>query len=500
MNMNRTHILQLFVACIMMNALMLSCKKNSNNNSVTPVVYGDIGNGDQEFEITKDTTFKKGVYNLKGWVYVTNGVTITIEPGTIIKGDKDTKASLIIEKGAKIIAQGTKEAPIVFTSAQPKGSRKPGDWGGLIILGNAKNNQTDMQIEGGPRSHHGGNDDNDNSGILQYVRVEFGGDPFKPDQEINGITLGSIGRATTIDHIQVSYSNDDSYEWFGGTVNCKYLVAYHGWDDDFDTDNGFSGKCQFFLGVRNPKIADQSVSNGFESDNNATGSTAQPYTSPIFSNVTFIGPKSQAADFTNNSSYINAGGLNPGNGAGLGVFQATMQIRRNSHLSCYNSVGVGYPVGILIENDKGSQTQSAASGNVDIANAKFAIKNVILGDNDVLGSDKNKSFNDYLCTNGTNEDNTKNSFSHTYFNTTTLNNMIATATSLFTQPNSTLANPNYGPKAGSVLLNKSDLFSDEALKDPFFEKVNYIGAFASDKAADNWTLGWCNFDPQNTDY
>ena len=114
-------------------------------------------------------------------------------------------------------------------------------------------------------------------------------------QEINGITFGSVGSGTKIDHLQVSYSNDDSYEWFGGTVDCKYLVAYHGWDDDFDTDNGFSGKVQYALGVRHPKIADQSLSNGFESDNNADAKTVEPYTTTRFCNVTLVGPMAQDA-------------------------------------------------------------------------------------------------------------------------------------------------------------------------------------------------------------
>jgi hypothetical protein len=143
-----------------------------------------IGSGIQEFEITKSNTIKKGTYLLKGWVYVTSGATLTIEPGTIIKGDKDTKAALIIERGAKIIAQGTKDLPIVFTSAQPAGSRKPGDWGGLIVCGKASNNKNEMIIEGGPRSKHGGSDDADNSGVLSYVRIEFAGYPFKADQEL----------------------------------------------------------------------------------------------------------------------------------------------------------------------------------------------------------------------------------------------------------------------------------------------------------------------------
>ena len=223
-----------------------------------------IGNGDQEFVFKGTQTLAKGTYLLKGWVYVGAGSTLTIEPGTVIKGDKDTQAALIIEPGGKLIAEGKQDDPIVFTSEMPKGQRKPGDWGGLIICGKAKNNQgvLNQQIEGGPRTKHGGDDDSDNSGIIRYVRVEFAGYPFMKDKEINGITFGSVGSGTTIDHLQVSYSNDDSYEWFGGSVNCKYLVAYNGWDDEFDTDNGFSGKVQYGLSIRDPRIADLSGCEG----------------------------------------------------------------------------------------------------------------------------------------------------------------------------------------------------------------------------------------------
>ncbi len=198
-----------------------------------------------------------------------------------------------MEPGGKLIAKGTATEPIVFTSERAPGSRRPGDWGGVIVCGKAPNNNGVLaqQIEGGPRTKHGGTDANDNSGVLQYVRIEFAGYPFKKDQEIYGLTLGSVGAGTTVDHVQVSYSNDDSFEWFGGTVNCKYLIAYRGWDDDFDTDNGYSGNVQFGLSVRDSRIADASQSNGFESDNNAEGSTAEPFTSATFSNMTFLGPK-----------------------------------------------------------------------------------------------------------------------------------------------------------------------------------------------------------------
>ena len=133
----------------------------------------EIGNGDQEFVFTGKQTLKKGTYLLKGWVYIGNGAQLTIEPGTIIKGDKESKAAIIAERGGKLIAQGTADSPIIFTSEQAKGSRKPGDWGGLVLCGKAKNNQNEMQIEGGPRTKHGGTDDTDNSGVLSYVRIEF---------------------------------------------------------------------------------------------------------------------------------------------------------------------------------------------------------------------------------------------------------------------------------------------------------------------------------------
>lgn len=316
-------------------------------------------------------------YKLRGWVYIEDGSTITIPAGTVIRGDKQTQAALIIERGGQIFARGTASKPIVFTSEEAPGNRRPGDWGGLILCGRASNNKGEQQIEGGPRSYHGGGSnpvDTDNSGVLSYVRVEFAGFPFQTDKEINGITFGSVGSGTTVDHLQVSYSNDDSFEWFGGSVGCKYLVAYHGWDDDFDTDNGFSGNLQFLLGVRDPRIADKSLSNGFESDNNSDGSDEEPYTTARFCNVTLIGPMGQDAAFYNQSAstenpgaYINAGEMFPNNGSGLGQFQAGVQIRRNSRISLYNSIVTGWPVALMIEKDKGDsprRPQQACSKSV----------------------------------------------------------------------------------------------------------------------------------------
>ena len=446
----------------------------------------EIGNGDQEFVFTGKQTLKKGTYTLKGWVYIANGAELTIEPGTIIKGDKETKAALIAERGGKLIAQGTASEPIVFTSEQAAGSRKPGDWGGIILCGNARNNQTDMQIEGGPRTHHGGTNDADNSGVLSYVRIEFAGYPFQKDKEINGLTFGSVGSGTQIDHVQVSYSNDDSFEWFGGTVNCKYLVAYKGWDDDFDTDNGFSGKVQYGLALRDSKIADTSQSNGFESDNCADGATVEPFTTATFSNITFVGPKVLDDKFQNNTDYINGGSYYPNNGSAMGKFQAAMQIRRSSRLNCINSVALGWPIGLIVDGEKGGTVQASKDG-------LFKLQNVYFAGMDAVGTDANKEYTDVLGIYETDasgkatfkKDDSQQSYSHTFFEAQPGNKYFDTWTSL-------VGADGYTPVAGSPLLGAASFSGWTG-----FDTVSYIGAF---DGSNNWMSGWTNFDPQNAQY
>ena len=443
----------------------------------------DLGNGNQEYAFKGDVTLDASKkYLLRGWVYITEGSSITIPAGTVIFGDKDTKAALIIERGGKIHATGTADKPIIFTSEQPAGSRKPGDWGGLIICGKAKNNLNEMQIEGGPRTKHGGSDDADNSGELQYVRVEFAGYPFKTDQEINGITFGSVGSGTKIDHLQVSYSNDDSYEWFGGTVDCKYLVAYHGWDDDFDTDNGFSGKVQYALGVRHPKIADQSLSNGFESDNNGDGAATEPYTSCVFANVSLFGPVSNPASYTEQAG---------AEGSPVDArFQAALHLRRNTQLSIYNSLIAAFPVGLIIENDKGSTTQDwAEQGKLNVTNCVMA------------GMVKNYQDAQYWKDGSQFDDEDAGSFADGYFNRAEGGNRVFAALSdlgLSGNPLS-LSAPVVFPGSDSPLASGAAWTEEKVASG--FDKVDYIGAFGpNETAAANWTSGWCNFDPQNTVY
>lgn len=448
-----------------------------------------IGNGDQEFVFTGEQTLAQGTYTLKGWVYVADGATLTIEAGTVIKGDKQTKAALIVEPGGKLIAQGSQTEPIVFTSASDAGSRKPGDWGGVIICGNAQTNQTTQQIEGGPRTTYGGSDDSDNSGVLSYVRIEFAGYPFQTDKEINGLTLGAVGSGTQIDHVQVSYSNDDSFEWFGGAVNCQYLIAYKGWDDDFDTDNGFSGNVQFCLSVRDSRIADTSQSNGFESDNCADGSAVTPYTTAMFSNVTFVGPMATDDSFENSTSYIDGGDYNPNNGSSLGRFQSAMQIRRGSRLQCVNSVALGWPIGLIIDSEKGDTRVQAEAGGLTLQSIWFAGMTSI-------GSDANKVYGDSLLveydTDGNKVwDNTQDSYSHTFFLAQTGNNYVESISSLMLEATDDLEAP-VMPQSGSPLLSATTYSLGSA-----FTQVSYVGAF---KNGDTWLDGWTNFDPQQTEY
>ena len=260
--------------------------------------------------ITKDTTLLKGDENLlKGLVYVTSGVTLTVQKGAVVKGSYagSDVAALIVTRGGKIVAEGTADEPIIFTSSSP--NPQSGDWGGIVLCGKAAINTSYLgtaglyQVEGGIDNAQGdglaGSGDavvpapvnDDNSGTLSFVRIEYAGYAFQPDKEINSLTMAAVGSGTIIDHVQVSYAKDDAYEWFGGTVNAKYLIAYKTQDDDFDTDNGYAGKVQFGLVLRDSLIADISTSEAFESDNNASGTVATPKTTAIFSNITAIGPR-----------------------------------------------------------------------------------------------------------------------------------------------------------------------------------------------------------------
>ena len=246
---------------------------------------------------TTTTLTSDKVWTLKGYVYVTDGAKLIIQPGTTIISDVAEKGALCIERGAQIIAEGTATKPIIFTSGKAVGERSPGDWGGIIILGKAKTNRSsEPTIEGGIGRAFGGTNDTDNSGVLKYVRIEYAGIAAMPNSEINALTLGGVGSGTVIENVQTVYANDDAFEFFGGTVNAKNLYAYATADDDFDFDFGYTGTITNGVAKRDPQFVDSGdAGNGVECDNDGTGSSAQPVTHPKLLNMVLVGPNVSTA-------------------------------------------------------------------------------------------------------------------------------------------------------------------------------------------------------------
>jgi len=462
-----------FLLFASLGLMIFASSCSDDNDTTTPVEADNVLSGDIA---TSRTLTADKIWLLRGNVFVTGNSTLTIEPGTIIKGDKSTKGSLIITRGAKINAAGTADKPIVFTSNAAAGGRSQGDWGGVILLGKANNNLgSAVPIEGisdaTDKAKHGGTEDADNSGVMKYVRIEFAGIPLGPDNEINGLTFGSVGSGTTIDHIEVYRSGDDAYEWFGGTVNAKYLLAIATWDDDFDTDNGFSGKIQFALAQRLASTADVSGSNGFESDNNSGGTTTALTTKPLFANVTILGPREHPQGTATAGPSVNAN------------YQHAAQIRRNSAMSLNNSVLAGYTYGVFYDDALGNSS-GALTGATPTS---FFLNNLIYGCTTPIRATNATALADVTA------------------KITAGGTVISTdlANALYTEPYKFAADlagggrvgvPNFTQKAGSVGLTGATFTGVYA--DAFFDKVAFKGAFG----ADNWAAGWAHFDPQNLPY
>lgn len=254
---------------------------------------------------TNDTT-----YILSGFVFVEDGEVLDIEEGTIVQGRAGTGASasaLIVARGGKILAEGTANEPIIFTYEGDAGHSAAdlrGQWGGLLLLGKATLNSSPGQtaIEGIPttetRGLYGGSVDTDNSGVLRYVSIRHGGTNIGADNEINGLTLAGVGSGTTIEYVEIVGNNDDGIEWFGGTVNAKYIISAYNADDAFDYDEGYRGKNQFVVAHQDATTADR----GGEHDGGTNPETATPYATPVFYNATFVGnPASRTLTFRDNA-------------------------------------------------------------------------------------------------------------------------------------------------------------------------------------------------------
>ncbi len=415
--------------------------------------------------ITQNTTWSKDkTYLLTGFVYVKSGTTLTVEPGTTIKGDKASKGTLVVARGAKIIADGKRSQPIVFTSNEANPS--PGDWGGVVICGFAPTNATSsgMQClgvaEGGINTPSGdarfGSGDqpggcghsNDNSGILRFVRIEYGGIAFQLNNETNGLTLAGVGSGTTIDYVEVAHSGDDGFEFFGGTVNCKHLVSYGSKDDDFDFDLGFQGSVQFALAVRNPAFSDISGSNGIEVDNDNAGTPATPKTRPNLSNFTIVGPTGTMGE----------------------NYRRAAHLRRNSEPALFNTLFIGeFPVGLFLD------------GVATIANAQndlLEVRNTYIADAPELLKTTDPMFN----------------ITQWFGNQAWDNETLTNSQPLALQAPFNLPDPNAQPLNSSV-VNSAALFEANRANIPFFEKVAYAGAFST---VEDWTCGWAKFESLNT--
>ena len=335
-----------------------------------------------EVNITATLTLDPAkVYLLRSLVVVRNGGKLIIPAGTVIRGQSNSQSSpkqyatIVVERGGYIQIDGAVTNPVVLTSAKPIGSRDRGDWGGLVLCGKAVNNQgTDIQMEGfnnvaldNTLAKHGGINDDDNSGSINNLRIEFGGVAFEPNKEINGLTFCSVGRNTTVNNVQVSFSGDDSYEWFGGTVNCKHIIAFRGTDDDFDTDFGYRGAVQFGIAFKDSSYYDlswnsssgASTSETFESDNDASGSGRLPLTTAVFSNMTCVGPIPAGMTWSQLSITQK------------GAFRRGIRIRRNSRLSIVNSIFMGYRNFVMFDGDSVLVNSGVKSNKVSDKNDLF---------------------------------------------------------------------------------------------------------------------------------
>lgn len=405
--------------------------------------------------ISSSKFYAKGKWILKGYVYVTEGATITFEAGCVVQSDITEKGALIIERGAKLIASGTKDNPIVFTSGKAAGSRAPGDWGGIILLGKAPTNRPldpAPTIEGGVGRQYGGTDPLDESGILRFVRIEFAGIAAEPGSEINGLTMGGVGSGTIIENVQVSFGNDDAYEFFGGTVNAKNLIAFATADDDFDFDYGYTGKIQFAVSMRKPDFVDAGdAGNGIECDNDGSGTTATPNTKPQLSNFTFVGPN-DAPGTAGNHNFSN-------------------RWRRRAQFILRNSILIGHP-------DAGFSMESDGTLNDYYVNNISEFKNNLVHAT-VLPY---KTANAAIATNAQIQAKAESE------------GCVTLATSAAAQLTSPFysTSPNFLPATGSPALSGSSFTGMNA----FFSSTTYRGAMGTT----DWTATWTNWDPQNKAY
>jgi hypothetical protein len=430
---------------ILLAISVYSCRKGDFEVEETETVR-DNGAGTGTVTWSKDKD-----YLLEGLVFVNDGQTLTIDPGTVIRaktGQGAAASALVVARGGRILARGTSTEPIIFTcegddlsGSVPVDSK--GLWGGLIILGSAglNNQYLENHIEGipvsEPRGTYGGINDSDDSGILQYISIRHGGTKLGEGNEINGLTLGGVGSATVIDHIEVISNADDGFEFFGGTVNCKYLVASFCNDDAFDYDEGYRGKGQFWLGIQDAEEG----SHLLEANGGILPENGRPLSSPYLFNLTLVG-------------------------SGKDNNRTGICFSRNAAGWVSNSIFLNQEEGVAIEYKPGVEDSYAQfrDGNLQLTG------NVIY---DVSGNIADSVFSVYTETAGVD---------------LSAQNILIRA--YFSQGGNKIESPGMDYVGEQYRLVASDyIFGGLApYPDEWFDEVSYQGAFGTFNWASGWTL------------
>ncbi|MEW6130176.1 MAG: hypothetical protein AB1757_24280 [Acidobacteriota bacterium] len=396
---------------------------SSTSRAATVVLEGEISG--------KLKLKAKNTYILVGGVFINN--KLVVKPGTTILGTEGS--FLVIRQGAQIIAEGTADAPIVFSSVNKEGQRARGDWGGLIISGRAPINVPGGTAQGeGGTGAYGGNDPADNSGIMKYVRIEYGGFAISPDNELNCLAFQGVGNAGEFDFIQSAWGGDDAFEWFGGTANAKHLVATGADDDNFDWTFGWTGKVQFGVVQQRSDTGDT----GIEADNNENGFDFLPRAAPKFANITLVGSPATG----------------PGSRHGMVIRRGTAGDLRNFIVTGFKNVG-------LEVRDAATFTQ--------LNNGALSFNGFIFNFNgNALATPANFA--------GQTAD---------MLNAMAQDHKIVQLDPQLRDPFNLTA-PDFRPLPTSPALNAANVAAGFA-NDPFFTTANYVGAF---DATTDWTAGW----------
>jgi hypothetical protein len=415
------------------------------NQDIHPYTCNDSGVCFLTGTLTEDLTLTADrQWVLRGGVFIgddENRTVLTVEPGTRIYGESSTNGMLIITRGSRLMAEGTRERPIVFSSSKTPGTRSRGDWGGVIINGRAgiNNCAEDSKTEGlceafgeGGTGWYGGSDDRDNSGVLRFVRIEFAGRIISPDNELNGLALQGVGDGTVLDHLQIHMNKDDGIEFFGGACNFKRVLITGVADDNLDWTDGWRGKGQFLVAQQYEDAGD----NGIEGDNNAENNQAEPRSRPLLSNITLIGnPQSEHSD--------------------LGIL-----VREGTAARIHNTLVLGW-------NDACLRIDHAETF-ANAVNAQGALSGELVLQNSIMSCAspfKAKADDPFTI--------------EAFFTTMNSGNLLADP--LLVRPFD-LANPDYRPGPGSPARSGAQVPDDS-----FFERVTFKGGVDPD---DDWTAGW----------